>query len=138
MLFVANLDPATYRANTDPMLSHINVGTGQDCTIGELAETMAWVTGFTGRIVYDSGKPDGTPRKLMDVSRLARMGWTATIGLEDGIRDTYAWFLEQYPLYRDLFIPGNDLLPRWIKSRSSKDLFSEGVETVRAIIVQGQ
>ena len=51
---------------------------------------------------------------------------------------TYAWFLEQYPLYRDLYIPGNDLLPRWIKSRSSKDLFAEGVETVRAIVVQGQ
>ena len=77
------------------MLSHINVGSGTDVTIRELAETVARVTGFTGRLVFDASKPDGTPRKLMDVSRLARLGWTASIGLEDGIRGTYAWFLQQ-------------------------------------------
>jgi GDP-L-fucose synthase len=94
-LFVMGLDAATYRAETRPMLSHINVGSGRDVTIRELAETVASVTGFRGRLVFDAGKPDGAPRKLMDVSRLARLGWTASIGLEEGIRGTYRWFLEQ-------------------------------------------
>ncbi|TWO72281.1 GDP-L-fucose synthase [Caenimonas sedimenti] len=84
----------TYRANTDPMLSHINVGTGVDCTIRELAETVAEVTGFKGRLVFDASKPDGTARKLMDVAKLERMGWKATIPLADGMRQTYRWFLE--------------------------------------------
>lgn len=92
-LFVLELDEAAYRANTAPMLSHINVGTGTDVTIRELAETMARVVGFTGQIGFDTSKPDGTPRKLMDVSRLADMGWRASIGLEQGLRDTYVWFL---------------------------------------------
>lgn len=96
-LFVLGLDKATYERETEPMLSHINVGSGTDVTIRELAETVARVTGFEGRITFDATKPDGTPRKLMDVSRLARMGWTATIGLEDGIRNTYKWFLDQDP-----------------------------------------
>ena len=69
------------------MLSHINVGTGVDCTIRELAETVAKVTGFRGSFVFDATKPDGTPRKLMDVSRLKSLGWQASIGLEDGLRD---------------------------------------------------
>jgi GDP-L-fucose synthase len=94
-LFVMGLDAATYRAETRPMLSHINVGSGVDVTIRELAETVASATGFRGRLVFDAGKPDGAPRKLMDVSRLARLGWTASIGLEEGIRGTYRWFLEQ-------------------------------------------
>ncbi len=93
-VFVMFLDDATYRAHTQPMLSHINVGTGVDCTIRELAETMARVTGFRGRLVFDASKPDGTPRKLMDVSRLAALGWRARIALEDGLRDTYRWFVE--------------------------------------------
>jgi GDP-L-fucose synthase len=92
-VFVMGLDVSTYRAHTQPMLSHINVGTGQDCTIRELAETIARVTGFTGRLVWDTTKPDGTPRKLMDVSRLAALGWRAGIGLEEGLRDAYRWFL---------------------------------------------
>lgn len=92
-LFVADLDAETYGANTQEMLSHINVGSGTDVTIRELAETVARVTGFTGRLAFDTTKPDGTPRKLMDVSRLAGMGWRATIPLEEGIRQTYAWFL---------------------------------------------
>ncbi|PZW47328.1 MULTISPECIES: GDP-L-fucose synthase [unclassified Pseudomonas] len=91
---VMNLDEATYGAHTQPMLSHINVGTGQDCTIRELAETIARVTGFQGRLSFDSSKPDGTPRKLMDVSRLAKLGWTASIDLETGLRDAYRWFVE--------------------------------------------
>lgn len=93
-LFVLGLDNATYAANTAPMLSHINVGTGTDVTIRELAEKLAAVTGFTGKIAFDTSKPDGTPRKLMDVSRLTRMGWSASISLDEGLRSTYAWFLE--------------------------------------------
>lgn len=92
-LFVLELDRASYEANVSPMLSHINVGTGEDVTIRELAETIAHITGFTGRLRFDTDKPDGTPRKLMDVSRLAAMGWRARISLADGLRDAYGWFL---------------------------------------------
>ncbi|ATW03107.1 GDP-L-fucose synthase [Sphingorhabdus sp. YGSMI21] len=94
-LFVMDLDREAYQAETREMLSHINVGSGTDVTIRELAETIAEVTGFKGRLSFDTTKPDGTPRKLMDVSRLARMGWEYTITLDDGIRDTYDWFLKQ-------------------------------------------
>lgn len=94
-LFVMNLDRATYDANTDPMLSHINVGTGTDVSILEVAQIIAEVTGFKGRITYDTGKPDGAMRKLMDVSRLTTMGWTARVQLRDGLAQTYAWYLEQ-------------------------------------------
>lgn len=95
-LFVMNLDQATYEANTQPMLSHINVGSGTDVSIRELAEMVAEVTGFRGRLVQDTSKPDGTPRKLMDVSRLSAMGWRAKIGLRDGIEATYRWYLENH------------------------------------------
>lgn len=93
-LFVMDLDPAAYQANTRPMLSHVNVGCGEDVSIAELAMLIAQITGFEGHIAFDETKPDGAPRKLMDVSRLARMGWRSTIPLEDGVRATYAWFLE--------------------------------------------
>lgn len=93
-LFVLDLPREVYAANTEPMLSHINVGTGTDVTIRELAVLIAEVTGFTGDIAFDTTKPDGTPRKLMDVSRLAAMGWTARTGLRDGIAETYRWFLD--------------------------------------------
>jgi GDP-L-fucose synthase len=92
-IHVMELDAETFKANTQPMLSHINVGTGIDCTIRELAETVAKVTGFQGRLEFDTTKPDGTPRKLMDVSRLADLGWKASISLEDGLRDAYQWYL---------------------------------------------
>lgn len=92
-LFVLNLPPADYQANTEPMLSHINVGSGVDYSIKELAEIVAQVTGFQGTIVYDASKPDGTPRKLMEVSRLTTLGWQARIGLHEGLRQTYEWFL---------------------------------------------
>lgn len=82
------------QANTQPMLSHINVGTGVDCSIRELAEIIAKVTEFGGRLSFDASKPDGAPRKLMDVSRLEAMGWKAGIGLEEGLRSAYRWFLE--------------------------------------------
>lgn len=97
---VMNLDAQTYRAHTQPMLSHINVGTGVDCTIRELAETVARVTGFEGRLVFDASKPDGTLRKLMDVSRLAALGWRSGIALEDGLRDAYQWFVNNPEVYR--------------------------------------
>jgi len=77
----------------DTMCSHINVGTGRDVTIAELANTMAKVVGFEGELVFDSTKPDGTPRKLMDVSRLKALGWEYSIELEQGLVSTYAWFL---------------------------------------------
>jgi GDP-L-fucose synthase len=92
-VFVMNLDKETYEANTQTMLSHINVGTGVDCTIAELAHTLAKVVGFKGKVVFDTTKPDGAPRKLMDVSRLRDMGWHAQTSLEDGLHSTYAWFL---------------------------------------------
>lgn len=97
---VMNLDDETYRTNTQPMLSHINVGTGVDCTIRELAETMARVTGFAGKLLFDASQPDGTPRKLLDVSRLSALGWQAGIGLEDGLRQTYDWFIANQEHYR--------------------------------------
>ena len=91
---VMELDEAVLRDHTRPMLSHINVGTGEDCTIRELAETVARVTGFAGRLVFDVDKPDGAPRKLLDVSRLEALGWQPQIGLEEGLRDAYAWYVE--------------------------------------------
>ena len=93
-LHVMNLAPEVYQAHTQPMLSHINVGTGMDCSIAELAQTMKKVVGFAGALKFDSSKPDGTPRKLMDVSRLKALGWQYSITLEDGLRSTYAWFLQ--------------------------------------------
>lgn len=93
-LFVLDLDRETYDANTQPMLSHINVGTGTDVSIMELAQMVARVTGFQGRITNDPSKPDGTLRKLMDVGRLADMGWRASVNLEKGLQETYDWFVE--------------------------------------------
>jgi nucleoside-diphosphate-sugar epimerase len=93
-LFVMELDKETYDANTEPMLSHINVGTGTDVSILELAQMVGRITGFTGEITCDTTKPDGTPRKLMNVDRLRDMGWQAKVDLEDGIEATYRWYLE--------------------------------------------
>ena len=91
-LFVMDLAQDTYRANTQPMLSHINVGCGTDTSIADLARTIAEVVGFTGPIDFDHTKPDGTARKLMDVSRLSAMSWNARISLRDGVAATYEWF----------------------------------------------
>lgn len=99
-VYVMELNKETYQANTQPMLSHINVGTGVDCTIREMAETMAKVVGFKGRITFDSTKPDGTPRKLMDVSRLKNLGWTYSVELENGLSETYQWFLQNQQNFR--------------------------------------
>jgi len=93
-IHVMNLDKAIYDAHTQPMLSHINVGTGEDVTIKELAETIAEVTGYTGNIEFDPTKPDGTPRKLMDSTRLRSLGWEPKIGLKEGLTVAYEDFLE--------------------------------------------
>jgi GDP-L-fucose synthase len=90
---VMGLAPEVYRANTQPMLSHINVGVGTDVSIRELAETVRDVVGFRGEIRFDASKPDGAPRKLLDVSRLNAMGWRAKTQLHDGLRQTYDWYL---------------------------------------------
>jgi len=79
---------------TDPMCSHINVGTGKDVTIKELAELMAKTVGFKGKLVFDTTKPDGTPRKVLNVDRLAGLGWQYTVDLEQGLERTYQWFLK--------------------------------------------
>jgi len=94
-LFVLELNEKAYQANTKPMLSHINVGTGKDVTIREMAETMKEVVGFEGELTFDSTKPDGSPRKLIDVSRLSNMGWKYNIDLEFGLKKTYEWYLNQ-------------------------------------------
>ena len=93
--FMMNLLRDVYDRETDPMLSHINVGTGTDVTILELSQIVAQTVGFEGEILTDPTKLDGTMRKLMDVSRLSRLGWEAKIDLRKGIEATYQWFLQQ-------------------------------------------
>ncbi|ANO78508.1 GDP-L-fucose synthase [Escherichia coli] len=97
---VMELDEAIYQQNTQPMLSHINVGTGVDCSIREMAETMASVVGYQGKIVFDVTKPDGTPRKLMDVTRLKNLGWQYQYNLHEGLSLTYKWFIENINSFR--------------------------------------
>ncbi|WP_018951374.1 GDP-L-fucose synthase [Thioalkalivibrio sp. AKL12] len=92
---VMNLDHVTYAEHTEPMLSHINVGTGEDLAIADLARLVARVVGFAGELRFDTSRPDGTPRKLLDVSRLAALGWKARIELEEGLSGAYAEFLER-------------------------------------------
>ncbi|PTR11618.1 GDP-L-fucose synthase [Cereibacter azotoformans] len=99
-LFVMNLDTETYRANTQPMLSHINLGSGEEISIADLAVLIAEVTGYEGRITFDSTRPDGTPRKLMDVSRLTAMGWRAKTRLPEGIATTYLWYKDHISVLR--------------------------------------
>lgn len=99
-IHVMELDEKAYRTNTNSMLSHINVGTGIDCTIREMAETMSRVVGFEGAVSFDTSKPDGTPRKLMDVSRLSSLGWKSSVDLESGLRSTYKWFLANQDSFR--------------------------------------
>lgn len=93
-LFVLDLARDQYEANTETMLSHINVGCGDDISILDLAHVVARVIGFEGKIATDPSKPDGTMRKILDVSCLTGMGWTPKIVLEKGVKDTYRWFLE--------------------------------------------
>jgi GDP-L-fucose synthase len=99
-IHVMNLDKQLYDENTEPMLSHINVGTGVDCTIRELVETVAKVVGFAGDIKFDATKPDGTPRKLMNVDRLKSLGWEYSVSLEDGLTLAYQWFIDNQNKFR--------------------------------------
>jgi GDP-L-fucose synthase len=99
-IFVMNLDYVTYQKETQPMLSHINVGRGIDCTIKELTETVARVIGYHGKIEWDASKPDGAPKKLMDVERLKRLGWQSKIDLEEGLTKSYAWFCKHQSEFR--------------------------------------
>ena len=92
-IFVHTLHKDIFAEQTRPMLSHVNVGTGEDVTIRDLAETVKEVVGFTGNLVFDTSKPDGPPRKLMDVEVLSNLGWTASVGLRDGLRHSYQDFL---------------------------------------------
>jgi GDP-L-fucose synthase len=92
---VMNLDKEIYSQNTQPMLSHINVGYGQDVTIRELAEAIGQVTGYSGKIAFDTSKPDGTPRKLMESKRLNNMGWKAGVPLLEGLAIAYNDFLDR-------------------------------------------
>lgn len=100
-LHVLNLPRETYQQVTEPMLSHLNVGTGEDVTIRQLAETVQKVVGFEGEIVWDSSKPDGTPRKLMDNNKLRALGWQPKVGLEDGLRSTYQWFFANQQRFKN-------------------------------------
>jgi GDP-L-fucose synthase len=99
-IFVMTLEKVVYDANTQPALSHINIGTGMDCTIRELVETVARVVGFQGEIKFDASKPDGTPRKLLNVDRLSDLGWTYNYSLEDGLQNAYQWFLDNQDDFR--------------------------------------
>lgn len=93
---VMELERSTHERHTLPMLSHINVGTGEEVTINELAEVIRKVVGYEGRIVFDTSKPDGTPRKLLDVSKLLALGWKPRVSLSEGMAETYANFVETY------------------------------------------
>ncbi|MEH2470440.1 GDP-L-fucose synthase [Nitrobacteraceae bacterium AZCC 2161] len=91
-LHIMELDYETYASNTQPMLSHINIGTGEDLTIRDLAVTIGEVVGYAGKIVFDTTKPDGTPRKLMDVRRMQSLGWRPQVALRDGLALAYEDF----------------------------------------------
>ena len=99
-IHVMNLNKTSYDENTQPMLSHINVGTGVDCTIKELVETIAKVVGFEGEIKFDATKPDGAPRKLMNIERLKSLGWQYSVSLEVGLTKAYKWFIENQGKFR--------------------------------------
>ena len=94
-LFILGLDKNILKARTRPMLSHINIGTGIDITIKELAETIREVVDYTGNISFDTSKPDGTTRKLLDVTCLSELGWKHETNLKDGLQKTYKWFISE-------------------------------------------
>lgn len=97
---IMNLDKNEYNGVTEPMLSHINVGSGVDCSIRELVEAVAKVIGYNGKIVWDTSKPDGTPRKFMDSKKLRKLGWLPNYDLDSGLRDAYDWFLKNQSEFR--------------------------------------
>jgi len=94
-IFVLELDEETYQSNTKPMLSHINVGTGIDITIREMAEVMKQVVGYEGKLTFDAAKPDGALRKMIDITKLKKMGWEYSVDLKEGLEETYKWYLNE-------------------------------------------
>lgn len=94
-VFVMQLGSNVYSTQTQPMLSHLNVGSGEETSIRELAETVRDVTGFSGELHFDASKPDGTPRKLLDSSKLNTLGWRSEISLRQGLQNTYQWYKMQ-------------------------------------------
>ena len=96
-LHVMQLEKPEFERHTQPMLSHINVGSGKDCTIRELVETIADVVDYQGEVVWDTSKPDGAPKKLMDSSRLRSLGWTPHYELKPGLKDAYRWYVDTNP-----------------------------------------
>ena len=92
-IYVMNLDNKTYQSKINPRLSHINVGTGIECTIKDLTESIAEIVGFQGNIIWDESKPDGAPRKIMDSSLIFDLGWQPKYNLKDGLKNTYTWFI---------------------------------------------
>ncbi len=99
-LHVLGLSQESYGTITEPMLSHLNVGSGVDVTIKELAETIQQVVGYEGEIIWDTTKPDGTPRKLMNINKIKALGWQPRINLHDGLTNTYEWFLENQKAFK--------------------------------------
>lgn len=95
-IYIMNLESKRYLESTSAMSSHLNVGSGVEISIRELTQTIAEVVGFGGEIVWDESKPDGAPRKLMDVSRVTKLGWSASIGLYDGLTSAYEWYLQHH------------------------------------------
>jgi GDP-L-fucose synthase len=93
---VMNLPHAEYARHTQPMLSHVNVGCGEDVTIAEVARLVAEVVGYSGQTTFDTSRPDGTPRKLMDSARLQALGWQPRVGLREGLARAYRDFLEHH------------------------------------------
>ncbi|UXY15617.1 GDP-L-fucose synthase [Chitiniphilus purpureus] len=99
-LHVMGLPDEVWQAQVDPMCSHLNVGTGMDLTIAELAQTIAGIVGYDGTIAFDPSKPDGTPRKLLDVGRLCALGWQSQISLAEGLTEVHQWFVSYESEYR--------------------------------------
>lgn len=99
-LHLLNLPLERYSAQVNPMLSHVNIGSGDEVSIKSLAESIKRIVGFKGAISFDTSKPDGAPRKKMDNARLQRMGWQSSINLVDGLKNTYKWFLESQETIR--------------------------------------
>jgi len=102
-VFVMEMDDATLAEKllNYPEPCFVNLGTGVDVTIRELAEAVKAVVGFEGELVFDTKKPDGTMRKLLDVSRMKSLGWEAKVALRDGIEKTYEWFLKHQDYFRE-------------------------------------
>ena len=94
-IYIMDIDKKTLESEVDPMLSHINIGTGTDITIKDVAQIVKEVVGFCGEIVFNTKMPDGTKRKLLDISKLEKLGWKPVIPLIDGLKETYEWFLKK-------------------------------------------